>query len=470
MSLKNASIIFIILFIPILVTAQSDTIKYDVTLSSAVSNGTYSPFWFQSNRFGVVSSTPQSAFLSTKISKDYGNNQRVFDYGFIANALMRTDTQKKELFFHELYAKAKVYLFDIAGGFKEEIIGNQDSTLSSGGFLHSANAQPIPKIFVGIEHFTSVPNARDVQIKGGISHGWFKDDVYVTNMLYHHKYLNVRVKATDYQLWFEMGLDHSAQWGGVLPGSVVQSDKFSDFLKIFFGKGGGLESSQAEQINALGNHLVSQSLKIEGHIGDFKLNGYWQNLSEDGPIILIWNSMNVRDGLWGFSVKNDKFPIIKGFLYEYLSATDQSGPFHDKDGVIYGGNDSYFTNGVYKSGWTNYGRTIGTPLITSPLYNTDGYVGVINNRVRAHHLGFEGDVEGYKYRLLSTFSENYGMYYGRFKPMKPNTSLLLEVTKRFPKLWNLEGQLSLGADFGTLFGNSTGCMLSIRKTGDIFKY
>ncbi|MDO9153042.1 MAG: hypothetical protein Q7U47_04935, partial [Paludibacter sp.] len=45
------------------------------------------------------------------------------------------------------------------------------------------------------------------------------------------------------------------------------------------------------------------------------------------------------DGLFGFSVKNKKFPVIQGFLYEYLTTTDQSGPYHDKDGMIYGGND-----------------------------------------------------------------------------------------------------------------------------------
>lgn len=468
--MKNKILLLFACFVQLIVLAQNDSIIYDVSISTAVTSGKYSPFWLQSNRYGVVSSTPQSAYLSTKINKDYGNSQRIFDYGFTANLLTRTDNQKKEIFFHELYAKAKFYIFDLSAGFKDEIFGNQDSTLSSGGFINSTNAQPIPKVTIGIDHFTPIPNANDIQIKGGLSHGWFRDNAYVVNMLYHHKYLNVRIKYPEYLFWIELGLDHSAQWGGILPGNYVQSSTFSDFMKIFFGRGGGIETQQSEQFNALGNHLVSQSLKCEGQLGDFKLSGYWQNLSEDGPIILIWNTMNVRDGLWGISVKNDKFPIIKGFLYEYLSATDQSGPYHDKDGIIYGGGDSYFTNGIYLSGWTYYGRTMGTPLITSPLYNTDGNVSVTNNRVRAHHFGFEGNLNGYQYKLLSTFSENYGLYKSRFKPMKPNTSLLFEVNKRFPKLAYFEGKLSLGADFGTLFGNSIGCMLSIKKTGNLFKY
>ncbi len=54
--------------------------------------------------------------------------------------------------------------------------------------------------------------------------------------------------------------------------------------------------------------------------------------------------------------------------------------------------------------------------------------------------------------------------------MKPNTSLLLEINKKFQKLGAIEAKFSLGADFGTLFGNSFGGMVTIRKTGNIFNY
>jgi hypothetical protein len=46
----------------------------------------------------------------------------------------------------------------------------------------------------------------------------------------------------------------------------------------------------------------------------------------------------------------------------------------------------------------------------------------------------------------------------------------LEINKKFQKLGGIEGKISLGADFGTLFGNSIGGMVTIRKTGNIFKY
>ncbi len=470
---KKYILLFIFSLSVVFTIAQTDTLKYDVSLTSLTSTGKYAPFWFGARNYGLISTAPSNTLAAVKILKDFGDSQRIVDYKFLINAVSHADNFKKNVYLHELYGGIKVWLFTFSGGFKEEILGNQDSTLSAGGFMYSQNAAPIPKVSLHIERFKPLPNANDIEIKGGLSHGWFNDNVYVQNMLYHHKYLYLRIKYPDYRLWFEFGLDHSVQWGGSFPDGTTTKANFSNFKKVFFGQGGGMESVQSEKINALGNHLVSQSLKVEGYVGNFKIDGYWQNLSEDGPLILLWNTMNIPDGIWGLSIKNKDFPYLKGFLYEYISTSDQSGPFHDKDGVIYGGNDLYFYNGIYLTGWTYRGRTLGTPLITSPVYNENyagGNFSVLNSRVTAHHFGFEGNINGYDYKLLTTYTKNYGSYTKRFFEMKPNTSLLLEINKKFQKLGAIEAKFSLGADFGTLFGNSFGGMVTIRKTGNIFNY
>jgi len=54
--------------------------------------------------------------------------------------------------------------------------------------------------------------------------------------------------------------------------------------------------------------------------------------------------------------------------------------------------------------------------------------------------------------------------------MIPNTSVLVEVNKQFQKLSNIEIGCSIGSDFGKLYGNSIGCLFSIRKTGVLFSY
>jgi len=80
----------------------------------------------------------------------------------------------------------------------------------------------------------------------------------------------------------------------------------------------------------------------------------------------------------------------------------------------------------------------------------------------------EGDVSGYSYKLLSSFSKNYGTYSAPYSPMIRNTSLLLAVNKKFPAWSNIEVGCSVGTDFGKLYGNSVGCLFSIRKTGNLF--
>jgi len=46
----------------------------------------------------------------------------------------------------------------------------------------------------------------------------------------------------------------------------------------------------------------------------------------------------------------------------------------------------------------------------------------------------------------------------------------LEVYKQIQNLSNIEVGCSVGADFGKLYGNSVGCMFSIKKTGNLFNY
>lgn len=467
---KILSLIFLLL--PLFLYSQKDTINFNVSISGLASTGTQSPFWLHSRQFGLNSAASQSANLQLGFEKKMNQPKSLFDYGYKADLLLRTDNVRNEAYFHEIYAKARFFVFDMIVGSREEHFGNQDSTLSCGGFLFSQNARPMPKISIGIEHFIPIPFTRGfAEIKGGLAHGWFTDNTYVINELLHHKYAYLKLGGK-LPVHIQYGLDHVAEWGGNIPmqGFGQQPTSFLDYYRIFLGKSGGTDVNSNEQINAMGNHIISQSVRLDIDVLDFKIGGYWQNISEDGPIRFIGFTMNKPDGLWGVSIRNKNFPFIKGIVYEYLNTTDQSGPYHDKDGIVYGGNDSYFLNYAYRSGWSYFSQTIGTPFISPQVLNSDGDWHSINNRVIVHHIGIEGDVANYQYRLLSSFSKNYGTYPRPFSAMIPNTSMLLEISKQFPKLSNIEIGCKLGADFGKLYGNSVGCQINIRKTGMLFNY
>lgn len=446
--------------------AQGDSIKYNIGIMGLESTGKSSPFWFHSNQFGTISNDSASANLWVGISKEFSAKPKLFDYGFKLNALLQTTSSgKTDAYLHELYVQARFSVLNLIIGSKEEIIGNQDSTLSSGGILFSTNSRPMPKITAGILKFTPIPYTFGlIEVKGALSHGWFSKQAYEKGAYLHHKYMYVRVGGNQ-PIHVQYGIDHAAMWGGNPSYLGNQPFNWSNYKAVFLGRSGG---SGGEIINALGNHIISQSIKLEGNISNFEINAYWQNISEDGPIKILWNSVNVADGLWGLSIKNTKLPFVKKILYEYTNTTDQSGPYHDKDGILYGGADSYFYNYVYYSGWTYMNRIIGTPLISNPIFNNNGEMVSLNNKIQAHHFGVEGDIYSYRYRILTTFSKNYGDVGGNYQN-RNNTSLLFELNKKFAKLYNVECGISIGSDFGKLYGESWGLKFSLRKTGNLFQ-
>ena len=219
-----------------------------------------------------------------------------------------------------------------------------------------------------------------------------------------------------------------------------------------------------DQQNAQGNHVGSQQLMLTGKGQGWEVSAYWQNFFEDN-FAFIGMGKNLADGLWGVCMKQTRWPFIQGVTYEFLNTTDQSGPWHDRDGLCYAGNDCYYQNSVFKNGWNYFYRSMGTPYITSPLYNTDGTVHTLNSRVRVHHIGVRGDIYGFRYRIKASYARNYGNDNTSRALLSTNTALLLEVYKHVPQAWGMDFGLRLGADIGTQFGNSFGGQIVITKKG-----
>lgn len=451
-------------------TGKKDSILWGAGLSAVASSGRYAPFWISSNRDGVVSTAPYSGNLALYVGKQRTQPDRWIDYDFGVELHGQVSAMKPGCLVRQLYARTRLLVFDVSIGVKPGMMGyyNPNERLSSGGMLFSRNALPLPHVFVGIEDYVPFPFLFGyLEIKGGITHGWFTDNVYVKGTYLHHKFAGARIGGS---LPVNIGYEfhHAVQWGGVSPVYGDLGSSFRSFWNIFFARSGGKMTN--DQINAEGNHIGSQILFAEAKWKDWSLKAYWEMIFEDGPIDFMWNSLNCYDGIWGITLSQSKFPFVKSVLYEFVNTTHQAGPFHDRDGIVYGGNDSYFTNSIYPGGWNYHYRTIGTPLITSPIYNDDVSVNMatLNNRTRVHHVGVEGDIYGYEYRVLASFVKNYKKYGSPY--VSDNTAVLLEVRKHVERAWGLDFGLSVGMDYGSQFGNSVGVMFTIAKRGVIGRY
>lgn len=469
-------------------TACADTIQYHAYVSALASSGNKAPFLLRANQYGNIAQTPYSSNFSAAVYKRATCPTRWWDYDFGVQLTGQTNTDPKRNsgdniiypttmitgYFEQLYAHTRLYILDLTAGIKPIIHGSQSRQLSMGGLLFSGNAHSIPRITIGIDEYIPFPGLFGyLEIKGGLTHGWlWEQDTYVTtsnifvdDVKLHHKFIGLRVGGhLPVTLAYEM--HHAAQWGGyknpLLSGgpTIDYGNRFADFWNVFLFRSGGI--SQSDQLNAQGNHIGFQEIALAYKQKGWQVRAYWQSLFEDMSAAFIGFGMNAADGLWGLNIMQNKWPFLNEITYEFLNTTSQSGPIHDKDGLVFAGRDSYYHNSAYPAGWTYFGAIIGNP-----------YIQVNNSRVRAHFVGIRGDIYGYQYRAMASYVDNYGVYN---KPAhnldmySNNTSFMLEVSRRFEKAWGLEFSLAIAGDIGTQYGNSFGGYLRIAKTGLITAY
>lgn len=456
---------------------SGDTLYYNAEILGVVSSGTYAPFWLQSNCNGNISASPYSGNISAGINKPATQPKRWYDYDFAVQVTGRVQSDIPISFapymktftgyFNQLYAHFRLYIIDVTAGINPITYESIDPQLSSGSMIFSGNSQPLPRITIGIEDYIPFPGLYGyMELKGGITHAWMPDNVYIQGCRLHHKFVGFRFGGRlPVNISYEF--HHAAEWGGISP---VYGDVGSDlksFINVFTAQAGGTMVN--DQTNAQGNHVGSQQLALTAKGEGWNVTAYWQNFFDDN-FAFIGLGQNLPDGIWGVSLQQTRWPFIQGVTYEYMNTTDQSGPWHDRDGLCYGANDSYYRNIVFQNGWNYFYRSMGTPFITSPLYNSDGTIYTLNSRVRLHHVGIRGDISGFKYRVLCSHVRNFGNDNTSKLLLSRNTAALLEVSKHVQKAWGLDFGISIAGDFGSQFGNQIGAMVTIRKQGIITQW
>lgn len=460
------------------IPAGLDTLRYSLGMSAVASSGKFAPFWLQTNQNGDVSSSPYSGNLSAGVYKEAVHPERWWDFDFAVQMTGRLQSRIADSpfsihqrigtgYFNLAYAHVRLYIFDITAGIKPMIYETQDTLLTSGSLLFSGNGQPVPRISIGIDRYVSFPGCYGYfETKFGITHAWVPDNIYMKGSFLHHKFIGVRFGGR-LPINISYEFHHAAQWGGINPEFGDIGSDWHSFINVLLVRSGGVMPN--DQLNAQGNHVCSQQLMLTGKWPGWEISAYWQNVNEDNIEFIGWGQ-NKPDGLWGISLKQNRWPFIQGVTYEFLNTTDQSGPWHDRDGLCYAGDDKYYRNYVFENGWSYFYRTMGTPFITSPLYNEDGTLHTLNSRVRVHHLGVRGDIYGFRYVFKASYARNYGNDNTSRPVLSDNTALLLEVQKHVEQAWGLDFGVRLAADFGSQWGNQFGAQITVRKKGIITQW
>lgn len=459
--------------------------SYQLETFGSISTNGQTPFWMVSNKQGMVPLESGNGLLHAGILNHQPLGKIKWDTGI---DMIVSAPRYRNLYIQQLYTDFAYNWLHLSIGAKN----NQgysspliNPLVSSGSLSQSSNARPIPEINFYIPQFVTLPLTKGwLQVKGHFAIGKSFDsdylksfadekEVYTLNKLWHHKSLHFKIKDTqnNFPLSAILGVHHTAQWGGTStnPELGKQPHSIKDFIKVVFGKSGGNDASTSDQINALGAHYGVYDFGLTFEKENWSISGYYQHIFGDKSGMIFKNKF---DGLKGIQI-NSPFSWLQTFVIEHLSTLNQSGPFHfidydhDKYHGFGGGADNYYNNQEYRTGYSYFNRSIGSPLLTSPEYNTKGKLGFKHNRVRAWHMGANGKIsKNLDYRVLLSNIQSFGTAYEPSLKKLTSTSFTTDIMYHY-ETWTFSA--SVAADYGSLLGDHLGASLSITKRGFLRK-
>ena len=447
------------------------------------------PFWLRANQYGTVPLKTPLLRLNAGAYSDYRtadstHNRPFADWGYGANVVVNGG-QTSQFLLSEAYLKGRLGAFELYAGRRREIVGLVDTLLTTGAYVWSGNALPIPKIQIGLPTFTAIPFTKGVlSVMGAFAHGWFENaGRLVKNSYLHQKYAYGRLGKPTWPFRLYAGFNHNVIWAGsaapgVLSSNVSVNGQLPSNLKYFPAVVLGTRGTPTDQVvttfedNRIGNHLGSVDFAADVNISHWNAYVYRQFVYDDGS---LFYGTNLADGLNGLRIKNRRQStgaafFLRQITVEYLFTGSQGGDLFVISDDRRRGRDNYFNHGQFVDGWTYVNRTIGTPFLTPqrevrpdlPTYGP----GIANNRVSVVHLGVSGllfDTVDLTTRL--SVSRNAGTYAVPYLTLPTQFSGLLTASVPLNWLGGMVLNGSVAVDGGGLLPNSVGAYVGLRKTG-----
>lgn len=454
--------------------AQKRQFSYQFDLSGFAASGERLPFWMTANKHGLVPDG-NGGMIFLGVFSDFTTKHKIqFAYGVSASgSLSKADDN---VVLDQLYASGRWrnLRLDIGMIHPEEEYNGISST--NGNFVLSGNSRAFPGYNLRSDYM-KIPGTKGVvSLKFNWADYMLVDDRYVEDTRAHNK--SIFVKFIPHHRWeIIVGLEHWAQWAGDSPSEGKQPSSFKDYWRIVRAKSGGEGATRGDSLNALGNHLGREHLRVNYLADNYVLTFYhdipWDDASgtdfrsfPDGTYSLYYGSF-------------DREQWVTDVIYEFYYTKYQSGSRHDRPATpeeiaeqdpddpfygrrVIGGCDNYFNNGIYRSGWTYYRRTIGSPLMTA---SAGERLGIVNNRVIGHHVGVCGMAfRKVPYKAMLTYTINYGTYGTKIleAPRQLSGALNVEIpVKKLP--FRLEA--GIYADYGSFLQDNIGLSIKISRQG-----
>ncbi len=117
-----------------------DSLSYNIESGAIISPTGGTPFWLGSNNYGIYDITPLNVWLRTNLEGEKVNKKSI-DILYGIDVIGRY-SDHNDLFLHQAWLGIKFKSLTIKGGKWEEVFGNQDQMLSSGGLDLVRKCQP----------------------------------------------------------------------------------------------------------------------------------------------------------------------------------------------------------------------------------------------------------------------------------------------------------------------------------------
>lgn len=500
--------------------SASNPLTIDVEMQGSFSNSK-TPLWLNANKYGLSSLNADNGYLRGigAYDKNYKDGKYEIKAGLDVavpigyKSVGYQETYTSHFILQQAYVEGRYKLGYLSIGAKERPMELKNNELSSGSQTLGINARPVPQVRLGLADYWNIPLTNKwLSFKGHLAYGIMTDGAweesfakgsrnkYNKNTRYHEKAGYLRIgKEEKFPLILTLGLEMAAQFGGDVynwagtdqegyanAGNVTFSSGLKSYWHAFSGT--GTDNGESTYSNSEGNILGSWVARLNWNDDNMTIGAYFDHYFEDhsGMFMLDYDgygtgdewgirkekkyfAYSLKDGLVGLDVKLKKFPYINQLVVEYMNTRYQSGPiYHDHTENIsnhLGGRDGYYSHSSLP-GWQHWGQVMGNPLFMSPMYNTDGYIAIENDRFNAWHLGVAGNPFcGFHYRTKLSWQRGLGTYANPYYTPKENISILVEASYKFPettKLHRLSVKMAYGADFGKLLGNNSGFQATLR--------
>jgi hypothetical protein len=456
-----------------------DKMQYHAEAGVYVSSNKENPFWLRSNQYGIVPLKSGIGTIRGGIYKEYDSTYnaagklRKFNYGFGVNVVANLG-QASKVILPEAYVKLRYKAFEFYAGRRKEIFGLVDTSLTSGSYIWSGNALPLPKIQISIPNYIPVLWDGLVAIKGSYGDGFFGNTGRVKKFYLHQKSLYGRIGRENAKVHVFGGFNHQVQWGGNNPQRPTQEFANNIYAYLYsvipLKKVSAIASqhlTKGDLENRVGNQLGTLDMGVEYKLSGYKLFIYRQNLYEQGAALL--RLANIRDGLNGISFEN-LYPqdglSLRKVLFEFFYSKSQGDDPLLFTKVRGWELENYFTHYQYIDGWTYMDKVIGTPLITTRNETLDIFPKtdqlINNNRIKSYYLAFNFQLKkNIQITARNVYSSNGGVMFTDFNRTYNQFSVSISGDIILKNLTTLKIQTAY--DIGEIYPKNVGLYLGVKK-------